>query len=231
MSDRGWARLGAAGGAAFVLLSLVGSGGGGEGPSIDASRAEIGRYFSTAPTSGSFTAAGPLLELVAMLTLLVFWSHVSAVLRQAEGDAGWLSRVVYGAGVGSVVLKVSSFPAAYALHTRSGKGVDPALLAALYDMNNAAFVLGWTLSGLALLAAGAGALGTRALPRPIAYSAAVVGGALLVAVPFSNGAGVIAFLAFLVWLLTTSVAMVIRPPRGATAVAGRSTPSTSPAYS
>ena len=109
MSDRGWARIGAASGAAFVVLSLAGSGGGGGGPSNDASRAQIGRFFSTAATTGGFTSAGPLMELVAMLALLVFWSHLSAVLRHAEGDAGWLSRVVYGAGVGSVVLNARPF--------------------------------------------------------------------------------------------------------------------------
>ena len=211
MSDRNWARLGAAGGAAFVVLSLIGNRGGGAGPANDASRTEVGRYFSTSSTLHDFSSPGPLLEILAMFALLVFWTHVSTVLRQAEGNAGWLSRVVFAAGMGSVLVKIGSYPAAYALHARSGRGVDPALLTALFDMNNAAFVLGWATSGLALLALSASALRTGALSPWIRYSAAVVGLGLLVAVPFANGAGILAFLALLVWILATSTAMVIRP--------------------
>ncbi|MCW2546077.1 MAG: hypothetical protein JWN96_537 [Mycobacterium sp.] len=231
MSDRNSARLGACGGAAFVVLSLVGGGGGGGGPANDASRAEVGRYFASASATNSFTAAGPLLEILAMLALLVFWSYVSTVLRQAEGNTGWLSRVVYSAGVGSVVLKLGSFPAAYALHVRSGKGVDPALLTALFDMNNAAFVLGWATSGLALIALAASAHHTRALPPWIRHSAAFVGAGLLVAIPFANGAGIIAFLALLIWLLATSIAMVIRPAVALTPDSNGSTTTGRPVFS
>lgn len=228
MTDRILGRVGAAGGAAFVVLALAG-GGGGQGPASDASREQIGRYFSTARTIGGFTTAGPLLEILAMLCLLVFWSRITSAVRRAEGDEGWLHRVVYGAGVGSVILKLSSFPAAFALHTRPGKGVDPALLTALYDMNNCAFVLGWATSGLALLGVGVAVLRYGALPRWIGYSATAIGPALLLAVPFANGPGPIAFLALLLWLVATSLALVIRPEQTSQPEPARPT-SASPAY-
>jgi hypothetical protein len=212
MSIRMWGRLGAASGAAFVVLSLVGNGGGGgQGPANNASREEIGRYFTTAPTSGGFTATGPLLEILATLSLLIFWAHIATLLQRAEGDDGLLSRVAFGAGVGWVALKLGSFPAAYALRTRAGKGLDPALATALFDMNNAAFVLGWAAGALALGAVAAATLRYNALPRGVGYSAAVIGTGLLVAIPFSSGAGMIAFLALLLWLLSTSIALVVHP--------------------
>jgi hypothetical protein len=216
MSIRTWGRLGAASGAAFVVLSLVGSGGGGQGPANNASREEIGRYFTTAPTSGGFTAAGPLLEILATLSLLIFWAHISTLLQRAEGDDGLLSRVAFGAGVGWVALKLGSFPAAYALRTRAGKGLDPALATALFDMNNAAFVLGWAAGALALGAVAAASVRYNALPRWVGYSAAVICAGLLIAIPFSSGAGMIAFLALLLWLLSTSIALVVHPESAST---------------
>ncbi|MFN2562893.1 MAG: hypothetical protein ABR571_16570 [Jatrophihabitans sp.] len=227
MTDRTLGRVGAAGGAAFVVLALAA--GGGQGPANDASREQIGRYFTTAKTIGGFTAAGPLLEILAMLCLLVFWSRITGAVRRVESDEGWLHRVVYGAGVGSVILKLSSFPAAFALHSRSGKGVDPALLTALYDMNNAAFVLGWAASGVALLGVAVAALRYGALPRWIGYGAAAIGPALLLAVPFADGPGPVAFLALLLWLGATSLTLMIRPEQASKPEAAPSI-STSAAY-
>lgn len=227
MKDRTVSRIGAAGGAAFVALALAG--GGGQGPANDASREQISRYFTTAKTIGGFTSAGPLLEILAMLSLLVFWSWMASAVRRAEGDAGWLHRVVYGAGIGSVMLKLSSFPAAYALHTRSGKGVDPALITALYDMNNSAFVLGWATSGVALLGVAIAVLRHHALPRWIGYTAAAIGPALLLAVPLANGPGPLAFLTLLLWLIASSIALVIHPEQPSRSRQAGS-PSTQPAF-
>jgi hypothetical protein len=209
--ERLWWRLAAASGILYVALGLARGGGGGVG--VGDSRATIATWVSGTLGARGVNWTGAYLEILALLSLVVFIGVLSAALRRQEGMESWLSNVTLGAGLVSVTVKLASLPAAFALAYRAHEGFDPQLAAVLSDMNTFAFVLTWPLTALLVAAAAIGILRYKVLPAWLGWSSAVAAIALLAAVPLAFGPGAfVAFLATTLWVLLASGTMIARPP-------------------
>jgi hypothetical protein len=211
MLDSWLRRLGAAAGLIYVLLAVVGNevlGGGGEAPPINASAREIHDHILANPPTAKLWGA-LYVEVFALLLFIVFVSILYSVLRRSDDEHGFLSTTALGAGLVSVAVKMASIPAAVSVMYRAQDGVEPALAAALIDMNNFSFTLTWTLQALLLGATAVIVLRTSALPRWLGWSAAVIAPALLVGAATSTAeASFLPMMLNLIWIIAASITLV-----------------------
>lgn len=165
-----------------------------------------------------------LLGLIADVAFLVFLAGLWSRLRRWEGPAGMFAALVLTSGAALAALMLVSGGLYMALlQYASGDQPDPAVLSALTVLNE--WVGGALLpAGVAMfLGAAVAILTTRALPQWLGWLAAAT--ALLLLITFAgvfqtaaegNAVGVVGFvgfLLFLVWVLATSVVLLIRPGR------------------
>ena len=156
---------------------------------------------SNGSADASYIAGGAALAL-----FLPFLAYLCALLRQAEGEHGWLATAALAAGVAGMTIKLASgAPEIAANHLASG-----AVHNALQDIANTATVI--SMYPLALLAAAVAiiALRTRILPRWLGYGSAVTAAALAVNAGFLYATIVPAFLLFTLWTLAASVTLFIK---------------------
>jgi hypothetical protein len=185
MSKRIWPQLGAVSGILYVALLF--------GPSL------VGGEV-----------AGRI-ELVGILFLIPFLAYLWSVLRQAEGEGGWLSATIFGAGLVDLTIKLGSAAASVAAEQlEEGTPLDTAL----HDMNSASFILSMLPLSVLTAAFAIVTLRTRVLPRWLGWMGAITSGALLV-----NGMALEAefgpaFLLFLLWTTATSVVLIRRAGAG-----------------
>jgi hypothetical protein len=164
------------------------------------------------------------LGFLADVAFLVFLAGLWSRLRRAEGDGGLFAGLFAIAGAAFAALIMVSEGFYVTLVTAGALGVDPATLPALAVLNDWA---GTSVlpAGVAMFAGAAAAvLTTRALPAWLGWLAAVTGAVLLVGLagvfedPAQEGAlsivGFVGFLLFLVWILATSVVLLVRAGRG-----------------
>jgi hypothetical protein len=193
-----------------VALGLARGGGGGVG--FGDSRANIAGWVSASLGPRGVNWTGAYLEIVALLSFVVFVGVLAAALRRRETAQPWLSNVTLGAGLITVTVKLASLPAAFALAYRAHEGFDPQLAAALTDMNSFSFVLTWPLIALMIAAASIGSLRLNALPVWLGWSGVAAAVALLAAMPLAFGAGaLVAFAASTLWVLLASGTMIVLP--------------------
>ena len=208
-----FARAGGFGAVAFVVCSIAGNevlGRAGEAPGLASSPAEIGRHLvEHPPTTGQW--AGLYVEVLGLLALVVFGVALWHRLRETDRTRPWLPALAASGLLLVAAIKLVSLPAAFAAWFRADDGIDPAVAAALLDMNGAAFALLWAPLALTLAATGVSALRTGALPRWSALSACVLAVALLVNLPFFAQEAAPAFMLTLLWLVATGIAMIGRP--------------------
>jgi hypothetical protein len=213
MTDRPIPRLAALSGLVAVVLVFIGSGIGGSSPDLGASPATISAWVAKQhATTASY--AGGFLELLGILTMIVFAATLWSVLRRAEGGDGILPATAFGAGLASATLKLASGPALFAAVWRSGRVVNPQLATALVDMNNVAFVLTWTLDAVMLGAAAIVILKSRALPRWLGWLGAATATISLLSVPLADRVPPVGILLTFVWIISISVVLFRRPAAG-----------------
>ena len=202
--------MAAASGILYVALGLVRGGGGGVG--FGDSRATIATWVSGTLGPRGVNWTGAYLEILALLSFVVFAAVLAAAIRRHEAAQPWLSNIALGAGLITVSVKLASLPAAFALAYRAHEGFDPQLAAALVDTNSFSFVLTWPLMALMIAAVSIASLRFRALPVWLGWAGAAATLALLAAVPlaFRQGA-IVAFAASTLWMLMASVTMVVVP--------------------
>jgi hypothetical protein len=205
-------RLGAACGAAYVVLAILANDVLGPGsPDSTATAHEIGTWWRTHPATSRDWALG-MLELGALLCFPVFVIVLAWILQRADGGRTWMPWTVLGLGLMSATVKIASGAPIFALVWRADNGISDGLAAALVDMNGAAFVLTWALDAVMLAAAGSVILRTRCLPRWLGWWALVTAPLLLVNVPMAvNGPPL--FLLALIWIVATSLTIAIRGER------------------
>ena len=165
-----------------------------------------------------------LLGVLADVAFLVFLAGLWSRLRRWEGPAGMFAAMFLTAGAALVTLMLVSAGLYRALvQYASGGQPDPAVLPALTVLNDwvgAAIVP----AGVAMfLGAAMAILTTRALPRWLGWLAAATAVLLLISLAgvfqTSPEGGVVGiagfggFLLFLVWVLATSVVLLLRPGR------------------
>jgi hypothetical protein len=207
----GWlARIGTACGAHYVIIAVIATGGGGDqnAPNLGADGATIARYYAAHTYS-----QGVHVEALAILLQVFFVAALWGILRRSEPTPAWLSAAALGAGMAAVAVKLSSFPAFFAL-VYHAQPLDPNLARALFEMNSFAFLVTWYLQAALLLAVMALSLAHRALPLWLGIPAGLIAIALLVAVQFAvANLVVVPELLWLLWVVVTSVYLTIWPPR------------------
>jgi hypothetical protein len=202
-------------GLASVVLLFLGQGisGGGSSPDLTKSRAEHLRWL-TAQHASTRGYAGDVLELLGVLLLIVFAATLWSVLK--EGDkSGIFAGTAFGAGIASAAVKLASAPAAFALYWRAEQGWDPQVATALFDMNDAAFVLTWAIDGVMLGAAAYVIFRSGVLPRWLGWLGAVAGVISIATVPVAMKAPPVGILLTFIWLIGTSVVLTRRSLRQA----------------
>ena len=211
MNNRNVPIVPALSGTLAIVLPFAGqalSGGNGS-PDLSASRAKIESWLASQNLSASHFAGG-VLELIGILTLIVFAATLWSVLRRADSDDGIASATAFGAGLTAAAVKLASFPAAFAAVWRHKQGISPQLAAALIDMNNVSFVLMWTLFAVMLAASAAVIFRSAVLPRWLGWFGAVTAAILIVSAPAADVVPPLGMLLAFLWILATSVVLTRR---------------------
>jgi hypothetical protein len=201
-------RLPAVCGAIYVILALSEGDDGDRSPTIASSGEEIARYAAAHQlTQGRYLAA-----VASLFALLVFAAVLHAALRRAAPRPAIASVVVLAAGTLAVAVKLSSFPALYALYSSTTQ-VDGSVARSLWMQGEFAFVLMMLAQALMLGAAAASGLIHGGIPRWLAATAGVIAVALPVGVVVAgNSTNFLAELVWLAWVLAASVTLTVRPP-------------------
>jgi len=216
VNNRWVRRVGAATGLGYILLLFLPVGGGGGGsdtPPFHASPQAVTTWIRGLPaTIGPAQWLGGLQELLAFLLFLVFVTYLAAVLRQAEGEFGFLSTTVLSAGILSTTIKIASFAPALVGYVWAKDGVDPRVIGMLFGLNDVAFDLTMAANALMIAATAAVAIPTSVLPRWLGWAAVVVSLALFanVGLAFLGPDFAIGMLPYLLWILVTSIVLIRR---------------------
>lgn len=222
-----WDRLGAAMGIAFVALFTIGAANvfAVEGPESPAEADEIVAFFTE--NISSFRL-GLTLMLLGAAALLWFSGSVWRALRNAEPD-GRLSAIALGSGVLTAGFYLASVGMLGSYLTVRWEEMDPLVTQSLFEAGGFAFAFVF-LGGTLLRAAFAGAASLAAirfggLPKWLGWIGLLVALANLVGsfVLFEGAEegiiGNIAFFSFIlgfsVWILLTSIYLMIKPGGGA----------------
>jgi len=231
MNEAKWERWAAATGIAFVVL-LVASAFivPAAPPKANDSIAKITSYY--AKHRKALLSAG-YLGGVATIFFLWFLGSLRSVLRAAEGGAGRLSAVAFGAGLVTTAVALGSGAASNAITLKVIETPgSAAVIRALFDVSSLALVFIWFPVATLAAATGTVAWRTGVLPKWYAQAsllAAIVflvggSGVYLDSGPLATG-GVFPFIVFIIfalWALVTSILLVQRA--GKVAVAGPMAP-------
>jgi len=209
-----WAPLG---GIIFVVLMVIGAGLLGDHPDPDAPDQEIADYLGD---SGNHTRniIGAYVWVLAGVGLLWFLTHLRGVLRSAEGGAGTLSNLGFGAGLIFTALLMASSAAiaavAGAIEFRDAPDIDPDFVRVLPQMGYAMLLLGGGFTAIVLvLTTSVISLQTGVFPQWLAWLGVLAAIILLFAIIF------LPMIALLIWVLAMSVVLLMRTEETATAVA------------
>ena len=213
MADPRWERLGAATGIVFVFLTLLALFIGGQ----PGAAPDVVQYF--VDNRGRLLVQTFLAGL-ASIFFLWFLGSVWSYLRAAEGGSGQLSAVAFAGGILTMVFLMFSLTVTYALADRLAELSPPdtsrAFYALVIEASDLVFFPVVAFTGASALVI----LRTKSLPRWLGWLGAVVavlslsrGTAFFVeSGPFSS-AGVleiVAVMAFILWILLTSILLVRR---------------------
>ncbi len=175
-------RFGAASGAVFAVVLFVASGSGNE----------------------AYLAPRAIAGLAALALFIPFLAYLCSLLRVAEGADGWLATTALVAGTVGITIKIVSTLPALALHR--AHIADGTQLHRLFDaLDGGATVIALYPLAIACAAIAAAALRTAALPRWLAFGAALTAVALAVNGAFLEASFVPALLLFIAWTLVASI--------------------------
>jgi len=211
--------MGAAAGVIFVALLALSAFLAPAPPKADASVQKIANYYLNHRKA---LLGSAMFGTFAIVFFLWFLGHLRHVLQRAEGGHEALSPIVFGSGVALATIGfISGIPGAtLAYHTaRTG---DRAAIRLLFDMGNIfGPLIGIIVGGF--LAATATAMIMKELVAPwlgwaglaVALYSFVTGGLGIFATKGAlagNGVvGLVGFVAFMVWVLVASAAMIQHP--------------------
>jgi len=154
----------------------------------------------------------------AVVLFLPFLAYLYELLRRAEGETGWLSRIVLVCGASGVLLKLVSHAPELAIHREHIVKGTP-LYNALDQTAGAATLLCLYPLALCMGAVAAVVLRTNALPRWLGVLAGVTAAALAVNAAFVFAGFVPAFVLFLLWIVLAGVVILRRAGSTAAQVA------------
>jgi hypothetical protein len=207
-----WDRIGAACGAAYVVLILIGSSGSSNDP--HPSGAKDLADFSTTPSVANMV--GFTMEFLGFLVFLFFLGWLVHALRARGGAAAWLAGIAGMAGAITLAVKIASVMP-MAAGRLDHKELTPSAARVLTDMNTAAFVLTFLTFGVFLIATGFAILASGYLGRVAGWTAVVIGalGVLITLLTKVDPANTnpMPFLAGLLWVLVVSIRLAWKGPR------------------
>jgi hypothetical protein len=196
--------------AIVVAFALLPADEGGESPADVATRYAEGR-------EGYLRAA--YVEVLSVALFLVFVAALGAVLRHAEGDKAPWAAVAVVAGSVAATLQIIGYALIATLAYRAAETGNEDLIMAFYDASSLMFTFAAVPLAVFLAAASAGIIRTRVAAGAlgwfglaVAAFSLVAGAALAREGAFSvhEGIGFFALMTFLIWLLATSTALVVR---------------------
>lgn len=208
-------RVGAAAGAAYILLINVGnqmSSGNSQDPHPSGVKdlADLGGQ----PTV--VERVGFVMELAGFVAFMFFLGWLVSTLRARGGAWGWLAGVAGVSGVTTVAIKLGSIAPILA------GGIDhdqlsPTLARVLADMNGSSFVVTFLPFGVFVLAAGGAMLATGLTGRLLGRSGVVIG-ALGIASPLAwqldpVNTNFLPFLFGMLWTLCVGVRLAVWGPK------------------
>lgn len=204
MRDNRWNIIGAAAGAVFVVLVLVGNG---MTPTAEAA-GSMEAFLTELRAGGGFFGPAVALEMLGFVAFALFVSELHRRLR-ASDDRTLLPTVALVGGGLMLAVKLASGAPLVALDQRLAD-VDVATAQLLVDLNDGAFVLTWLPLGLFVLATSLSARRTGLFHSTLTWSGIVIGAASIAGTLVAGaGPAVIAFLLSLLWMLATSVVIVV----------------------
>ena len=177
-------------------------------PAYGAKPEEWGDWLAENPLSTSDWGAA-YAEVLVLCGFLVFFAALWGVLRRAEGEWNWLATAALGAGLVSTTVKLASGPIAIVAFDRNDS-LSPDVQTALIESNGWSFVLTFAIDGVFLLCAGALIVATRVLPRWIGWLALPLGVLCMLSV-LGGYEGFPGILLFFLWVIVTSVYLIVRP--------------------
>jgi Domain of unknown function (DUF4386) len=205
------ARLGAAGAIAYGVVEIVGDSLSSTTDSTQTPR-QIAAYFAGhAPTAATWS--GIYIETLGGFALLVFGAYLWSVGRDRR-DGAMLSVLALSAGIVQAATILAGEPAKIEAYYRAAQGMDPQIAAAMLDLNNASFYLGFMPQALFAAAAGGLAIRTGVFPAWLGWIGIAVGIALLAVVgaPVGSNLHILANGIFFLWLSVTGAVLLWRTP-------------------
>lgn len=209
-----WAPLG---GIIFIVLIVIGAGLIGDHPDPDAPEQEITDYLGDGDKH-TLNIVGAYLWVLAGIGLLWFLTQLRSILRAAEGGAGTLSNLGFGAGVIFVGLLMASAGAiaavAGAIEFRDAPDIDPDFVRIMPQMGYAMLLLGGGFAAIVLvLTTSAISLQTGVFPQWLTWLGFLAAIVLLFAIIF------LPMIALLIWVLAVAIVLLMRGEETTTAAA------------
>jgi hypothetical protein len=203
-------RIAAAGGLLYVVLLTIGDDviAKGEGPALDAPRAEIAEFVTDHYDKAQFLI-GRGIGLIAVAMLIPFFIVLRDRLREANPGSSWMPDLVLAGGAFAATAQALAFVPHLTGHLMLETGrVSPDVATLLYTVASGFFVLSWAGLAIALGMVAAIAIPARSLPRALTWSAPVLAAGFaagLVTLP--GPVGFISFFLSFFWLIGTSVVL------------------------
>ncbi len=208
MSDVSRIRVAAALGLLSIILSLVGFVIHGY-PDMGASGREIADWATT--MNQQQFGIGIYIEALGYLLFLPFAAWLCTVARDAEEDFGWLATAGFGAAALYVGISIADNGIWSSLFDGARHGADPQTLASIRDIAEYIFQGTLLFCGMFFVPTGYVLFRSRALPRWVGATAAVIGLGLLVP-PLAD----IPALLVWIWTVVVSLYLLARPSAVAT---------------
>src|SRR5438876_2536489 len=146
------------------------------------------------------------------IRIAVFAAVLTVRFRVADDRSNAASTLVLLAAGIFIVLGLAELAFAIAQTFRRAD-LDTTGASILFGLSNGIFVVSWSAIAAFLAASGLAALSTRALPPWLGWPALVIGIGLFLAVAAPLSAiGFFPYFLFLVWVLVTSVVLLMRKP-------------------
>lgn len=211
-------RIGAACGAAFIALILVGNAMNTAGTTQSGHATGQQVLKDTAHThSGGVAVTGFVLEVLGFVAFMGFLGYLAGVLRRrASGrdQASFASGTAIVAGVTMLAIKLGSAAPGAALDL-DRKTLSPQLAQLLNDIGGAAFVISWLPFAVFVGAMAAAIYRVRLVGRPTAYIGIALGvlgvPATIIGLHDIANANPVVFLLSLVWVFVVCVRLAVKP--------------------